>query len=396
MIQMKGENGERCFTSLQLLSPFKSSNYSYSLFQRLTKWRMKNVNHSKLRRFLEVMCISSAVSIVGFGAPFLWNKCTPLPQFDHVLNEELDAQQIHLMEFLVPFGCPEGHFNEVASLFFNDGNTAIKLLFHMREHTFTIPALFIFFIFYISLATVTYGIAVPSGLFVPSLLSGAAFGRLFGNLIYKINPTKFAFSNIYSLIGAAAVLGGMARMTISLTVILLEATGNEQFVLPLMITLFTARVVGGLFNDDLYHIHIHLKKGVQFLDAELQSLSGHHNLLAGHIMSRDVVFSRPIEKVGTLHDLLETCEHSCFPVVDTSDKDVLYGTISRDVVCMLLNSRAFGLPSDSSIPLSKSIVQNHVELAPFSDRFVPLVPWSELQRVRKYFACTLQYCETFP
>ena len=342
---------------------------------------MKNVNHSKFRRFIEVMCVTAAVSIVGFGAPYFWTKCTPLPHFDHVLKEELDSQQTYLMEFLVPFGCPEGTFNEVASLFFNDGNTAIKLLFHMREHTFSIPALFIFFIFYITLATVTYGIAIPSGLFVPSLLSGAAFGRLFGNLIFKINPTRFAFSNIYSLIGAAAVLGGMARMTISLTVILLEATGNEQFVLPLMITLFTARVIGCLFNNDLYHIHIHLKKGVQFLDAELQSLSGHHNLLAGHIMSRDVVFSRPIEKVGTLYDLLETCDHSCFPVVDTHDKDILYGTVSRDVICMLLNSRAFGIPSDSSVPLSKSIVQNHVELAPFSDRYVPLVPWSELKRV---------------
>ena len=69
-----------------------------------------------------------------------------------------------------------------------------------------------------------------------------------------------AFSNTYALIGAAAVLGGMARMTMSLTVILLECSGNEQFVLPLMLTLITARLVGGMFNDDLYYIHIHLKK----------------------------------------------------------------------------------------------------------------------------------------
>lgn len=76
--------------------------------------------------------------------------------------------------------------------------------------------------------------------------------------------------------GAAAVLGGMARMTISLTVILLECTGNEQFVLPLMLTLMTARLMGGLFNDDLYHIHIHLKKGVEFLEAELKSTTLYH------------------------------------------------------------------------------------------------------------------------
>ena len=137
------------------------------------------------------------------------------------------------------------------------------------------PSAQVFFVSYISLAVLVYGIAVPSGLFVPSLLSGAAFGRLFGNLLHKIHP-RIAFSNIYSLIGAAAVLGGMARMTISLTVILLECTGNEQFVLPLMLTLMTARIVGGLFNDDLYHIHIHLKKGINFLETELRSITRHH------------------------------------------------------------------------------------------------------------------------
>jgi chloride channel 7 len=65
-------------------------------------------------------------------------------------------------------------------------------------------------------------------------------------------------------------------MTISLTVILLECTGNEQFVLPLMITLMAARITGSMFNDDLYHIHIHLKKGVNFLEAELRSVTKHH------------------------------------------------------------------------------------------------------------------------
>ena len=125
------------------------------------------------------------------------------------------------------------------------------------------------------MAVVVYGIAIPSGLFVPSLLSGAAFGRLLGNLGRRIHE-PLAYSNTYALIGAAAVLGGMARMTISLTVIILECTGNEQFVLPLMLTLMTARIVGEIFNDNLYHIHIHFKKGVYFLENELTNIPRHH------------------------------------------------------------------------------------------------------------------------
>jgi chloride channel 7 len=232
---------------------------------------MKNVNYSKGRRLIEVLAVSTLVSTVSFALPFFWTKCTPLPE-----DPDFTPTQLELLESLVPFRCVPGQeYNEVASLMFTDAGDAIRQLFHLHKHAFSTAALFLFFIFYISLAVLVYGIAVPSGLFVPSLLSGAAFGRLFGNLAKKLFP-GIAFSNTYALIGAAAVLGGMARMTISLTVILLECTGNEQFVLPLMLTLMTARIVGCLFNEDLYHIHIHLKKGVAFLEAELRSVARHH------------------------------------------------------------------------------------------------------------------------
>lgn len=44
--------------------------------------------------------------------------------------------------------------------------------------------------------------------------------------------------------GAAAVTAGISRMTISLTVMILEATGDMQYVLPLMLTVMASRFVG--------------------------------------------------------------------------------------------------------------------------------------------------------
>lgn len=43
-----------------------------------------------------------------------------------------------------------------------------------------------YFIFVFILAVITYGIAVPSGLFVPCILMGCSFGRLFGELLKKL------------------------------------------------------------------------------------------------------------------------------------------------------------------------------------------------------------------
>lgn len=238
--------------------------------EKITKWRMKHINHSKRRRLLEVLFVSFIVSTISFLLPLL-SKCRALPP-----KEDMTTSQLELRELLVPYLCVPGEeYNEIASLIFTDPGDSIRQLFHLHTHAFGNASLILFFSSYISLAVITYGIAIPSGLFVPSLLSGAAFGRLFGNMAQKYFP-NLAFSNTYALIGAAAVLGGMARMTISLTVILLECIGNGQYVLPLMLTLMTARIVGGLWNSDLYHIHIHFKQGVNFLEAELQSVTRHH------------------------------------------------------------------------------------------------------------------------
>ncbi|RYY86394.1 hypothetical protein EON63_05860 [archaeon] len=61
------------------------------------------------------------------------------------------------------------------------------------------------------------------------------------NTPYHTTPI---LTGTYALIGAAAILGGMARMTIAGCVIVLEACGNTTYLLPLMVTFAAARYAG--------------------------------------------------------------------------------------------------------------------------------------------------------
>ena len=176
------------------------------------------------------------------------------------------------------------------------------------------------------------------------------------------------------MMGAAAVLGGMARMTISLTVILLEATGDMQYVLPLMFTLMAARFTGNVFNEGLYDIHIHLKN-IPFLEPEVPTIAEKHEIVAGQVMSTDVKCLRPVERAGVVYDLLKSCSHGTFPIVDTASSGTLYGTASRDMLCTLLQRRAFG-PPDALTDYDEGGCESLG-----SRRLSPLVQWDTIERV---------------
>ena len=168
--------------------------------------------------------------------------------------------------------CPEGEYNSMSLLCFGTPEVAVKAMFHKHWDYFHITSLLLFFPFYWCLSVITYGVSVPSGLFVPALLCGATWGRMVGVGLNSLDSSKFAGGEVYALIGAAAglgissvpklgihrFLGGTVRMTLSLCVILLEATGNMTLVLPITIVLIVSKQVADYFNDGIYDTHIHL------------------------------------------------------------------------------------------------------------------------------------------
>lgn len=101
-----------------------------------------------------------------------------------------------------------------------------------------------------------FGISVPCGLFMPSIMTGAAFGGLLGVQLRKFvlatNTDCWIMAvedfdhhlvpGLYALVGSAAMLAGVFRSSISLAVILLEGTGQIQYLLPILLTIGVAKI----------------------------------------------------------------------------------------------------------------------------------------------------------
>jgi len=120
----------------------------------------------------------------------------------------------------------------------------------------------------------TFGTGAPAGLFIPSLYSGAAIGRVVGILVQRLDNAHHLighFENgiwisgvspvgIYAMIGAASVLGGVCRVTISLVVIMFELTSGLQLIVPFMIACLLAKWVGDFWNPGIYDYCITIRK----------------------------------------------------------------------------------------------------------------------------------------
>ncbi|KAG0151846.1 hypothetical protein CROQUDRAFT_667560 [Cronartium quercuum f. sp. fusiforme G11] len=115
------------------------------------------------------------------------------------------------------------------------------------------------------LVVLSYGCRVPAGIFVPSMAVGATFGRMVGILVKALylkaphlaifaacDPEKPCITpGTYALLGAAAALGGIMRITVTVVVIMFELTGALTYILPTMIVLMVTKAV----SDQLVEGH---------------------------------------------------------------------------------------------------------------------------------------------
>ncbi|XP_022902115.1 H(+)/Cl(-) exchange transporter 5 isoform X1 [Onthophagus taurus] len=203
----------------------------------------------------------------------------------------------------------------------------------------------------------TFGMKVPCGLFIPSLCLGAIAGRIVGigmeQLAYNY-PKLWIFSGecstgydcitpgLYAMVGAAAVLGGVTRMTVSLVVIMFELTGGVRYIVPLMAAAMASKWVGdALGRQGIYDAHIALN-GYPFLDSKDEFA---HTSLAADVMQPKrnetlAVITQDSMTVDDIDGLLKETEHNGYPVVVSRESQYLVGfVLRRDLNLAIANSK---------------------------------------------------------
>lgn len=188
----------------------------------------------------------------------------------------------------------------------------------------------------------TFGMMVPAGIFLPTIGIGACLGRAVGLVmqsIYRSHPTAWFFQScppdpsvrcispgFYAIIGAASMLGGVTRMTISLVVILFELTGALSHVLPIMISVMTAKWVGdALGKDGIYTVWIAMRRYPWLPPVHYRD----QGETAAHVMrsvSDLVVIKDGVTTVRELLDTLRQHDYHGFPVIDKHGEYVGYTT----------------------------------------------------------------------
>uniref|UniRef100_A0A0D9W5D3 Chloride channel protein n=2 Tax=Leersia perrieri TaxID=77586 RepID=A0A0D9W5D3_9ORYZ len=284
-------------------------------------------------KILLTITISIITSACSYGLPWL-APCTPCP-----VDAPEECPTIGRSGNFKNFQCPPGHYNGLASLFFNTNDDAIRNLFSSgTEKEFHMSTLFVFFTAIYCLGLVTYGIAVPSGLFIPVILAGATYGRIVGTLLGPISDLD---PGLFALLGAASFLGGTMRMTVSVCVILLELT-NDLHMLPLvMLVLLISKTIADSFNKGVYD-QIVVMKGLPFMEAHAEPFMRH--LVAGDVVSGPLISFSGVEKVGNIVHALRITGHNGFPVVDeppVSEAPELVGLVLRSHLLVLLKGKNF-------------------------------------------------------
>jgi chloride channel 7 len=221
----------------------------------------------------------------------------------------------------------KGAYSESATLFFGTGEQAVYHLFSKYTHRqFSYAAMSTMLVIYFFMGCWAAGTSIACGLVVPMLLIGGLYGRMVGCLFvdqFGIQTNKYwawMDPGAFALLGSVSFFGGVTRLTMSLTVIMVEITNDIHQLLLIMITIMVAKWTGDFLSHPLYHALIELKC-IPFLGHEPTLMKSDGSVLNLDLFTSQDAMSSPVRTVNmfaSVHSICKVllgCTHCGFPVV---------------------------------------------------------------------------------
>ncbi|KAM9024014.1 chloride channel protein C-like isoform 2-T2 [Ara ararauna] len=352
-----------------------------SLNIKINKLRMQFFNSipklslRKASKLLETVLILVCTTTVTVYLPYFF-PCTPVTSVrnnSEIINQfkrEISEYRCSSSTWIGPDGIRYSNqtFNQAAALLVENGKQGITYLFKRGTHEeFGYSSLCTALAFYFILSCWTAGSAVASGVVIPMLYTGALYGRIIGLIlvsIFGVQTNEYGAwidPGLFAAIGAASFFSGVSRLTISLTVIMVEITNDVQSLLLIMLAVMVAKMVGDLFNASLYSSLLKLKC-IPYLDVEPVV---HHRrkwlnlelFSARDVMEPGVKVLHLKENIASLARLLASTSHGGFPVVcrpKPEHPEVFQGTIKRFELCALLENEQIFEPQTNGESFSSS------------------------------------------
>uniref|UniRef100_A0A2K6JVY0 Chloride channel protein n=1 Tax=Rhinopithecus bieti TaxID=61621 RepID=A0A2K6JVY0_RHIBE len=328
--------------TLRSINPFGNSRLVLFYVEYHTPWRRKTTRLGKYP-VLEVIVVTAITAIIAYPNPYTRQSTSEL--ISELFNDCGALESSQLCDYI------------------NDPN--------MTRPVDDIPdrpagvgvytamwQLALALIFKIVVTIFTFGMKIPSGLFIPSMAVGAIAGRMVGIGVEQLayhHHDWIIFRNwcrpgadcvtpgLYAMVGAAACLGGVTRMTVSLVVIMFELTGGLEYIVPLMAAAVTSKWVADAFGKEgIYEAHIHLN-GYPFLDVKDEFT---HRTLATDVMRPRrgepplSVLTQDSMTVEDVETLIKETDYNGFPVVVSRDSERLIGFAQRrELILAIKNAR---------------------------------------------------------
>ena len=170
-------------------------------------------------------------------------------------------------------------------------------------------------------------------------------GRIVRAMVMSTGSEIVVDLHTCAVVGAAACLGGATRMTISITVLVMETTGSMQLIIPLMLTIFFAKAIGDKYSMGIYDTHIKIR-GAPFLDEPEHAGVAVDKLKVAEVMADSLVTLRPVMRVrGSwrfdehLARSVSGHDHRRGRGSNAGDPIELHGSITRNLLLKMLTHR---------------------------------------------------------